>query len=99
MARKIESGNVKNLTSNTYTVRKEDGTKMEEQVVKNNDTGEISRTLDGKKIEEEQPKTSSQITYEKGNGEMMLVILLNDIKRQLIEMNYYMSRLAKDKKE
>jgi len=97
MTRKLCSGDVKNETTTTYTAKSEDGKRMVEQVKQNKETGNVIRTVDGKPVETQ--KQDNQIKYSPGNGDAMMIILLNDIKRQLVEMNYYMAKLAKEDKQ
>jgi len=97
--KKLESGMVDNKKTTTYTVTKEDGTKMVETVVKNKETGEVKHFVDGEEVKEngnvEKKESSSPLVrYTVGNGELLQIKLLEMIVNQLKEINYYVRRLA-----
>ena len=89
----LESGEVDNKTVNTYTVSKNDGTKMVEQVIVNKDDKKVSRKLDNKDVS----VSDERMIYQAGNAEIMNIILLKNILKQLIEMNYYLRLQVQDK--
>lgn len=99
MSEKIETGTVLNEKVTTYTGTKDDGNKMTEKITLNKDTGEVSREVDGVKIEPALPNRSQSpkqviVSYAAGNGEFIIVKLLDAILKQLKETNYYVRELA-----
>ena len=99
---------VDNKKTTTYTVTKEDGTKMVETVVKNKETGEVKHFVDGEEVKAEEqesgnvekkesPKKESSsplVRYNVGNGELLQIKVLEMIVNQWKEINYYVRRLA-----
>ena len=106
MSKKLESGKVKNEQRTTRKIKKKDGSSITEEIVKNKDTGKITKhTIDGKSVMEKPKQEVVQITNENAallTAKFLNMLLQQNLKQfqllerinmQLTEMNYYMSYL------
>lgn len=102
MTRHLESGNVKNEKRTTYKVTDEEGKQHVEEVILNKDTGEVTRKLDGKEVEEpkkqeEQKKQPAVLRYSPSNADFIMIKQLEMLINQQKEISYYLRKLAADK--
>lgn len=97
----LESGAVKNETKTTYKGKDKDGNQITEVVTKNKDTGEVTREVNGKKVDEPEKQVPKikPIVYQQSNFEPIVIKQLSSLLSQLTEMNYYMAKIAKEDKE
>ena len=112
--KKFESGQVENQTKTTYTGKDKDGKVIREEVVKNKETGEVTRTVNGKPVENTKPVDGKQdfelnalgenkkpalLEYRQSNGEFITIKLLEMIVNQLKELNYRLAKVEEKKEE
>lgn len=93
----LESGKVENEKRTTKTATTEDGKKITEEVVVNKDTGEVkSHKVDGKEVEKETEtkNIAKQLQFTPGNFEVSMIHMMNAIFKQMLEINYYVRKLA-----
>ncbi|MCP4481433.1 MAG: hypothetical protein GY817_01205 [bacterium] len=111
MSKKLESGKVKNEQRTSRKIKKKDGSVLLEEIVKDKDTGKITKhTIDGKSVMKKPKQEVVQITNENAallTAKFLNMLLQQNLKQlqlsekinmQLTEMNYYMSYLEPEAK-